>query len=87
MRFAPICPACGSLVQERRTFTDDGPVVVATICDCGHIESFTLSFEASRNRASLGSHRPPVADFSDVSSTRLSSASSAAPGAFCSEVA
>lgn len=62
MRTAPICNSCGSLVQERRTFTDDGPVVVATVCHCGHVDSFTLTFENSRTRASAA---PPVGSSQD----------------------
>ena len=55
MKTAPICSACGSFVQERRTFTDDGVVIVATVCHCGHVSSFTLGFNYSRESASIGS--------------------------------
>lgn len=51
MRIAPICSSCGSLVIERRTFTDDGVVIVSWPCTCGFVDHMSLSFsEASAAR-------------------------------------
>jgi hypothetical protein len=51
------CRACGQTTYERRTVTHDGTVIWANVCDCGHVESFSLNFSASAARPEVSSQR------------------------------